>query len=135
SRFRSRGITLAAASSTLVVSVFYLIPQMVGAGTLVRPLLGLSHQAGVIAVGAVVVLIVVTAGMVSTTYVQFIKGALLVLFCAALTVAILQRGLETSTEGDGSDHPVPLDSVIASGGGRILPEEGGWVGKPYVRVA
>src|SRR6476659_4354393 len=41
SRFRSRGIQLAAAVSTLVVSTFYLIPQMVGAGTLIEPLLGL----------------------------------------------------------------------------------------------
>ncbi len=53
---------------------------MVGAGTLVKPLLGLPYAAGVIMVGAIVMLIVVTAGMVSTTYVQFIKGGLLVVF-------------------------------------------------------
>src|SRR3982751_23370 len=47
-RFNSRGIKLAAAISTLVVSIVYLIPQMVGAGTLVKPLLGMSHQVGVI---------------------------------------------------------------------------------------
>ena len=80
SRFNSRGIKLAAAISTLVVSVFYLIPQMVGAGALIKPLLGLSHEIGVVTVGVVVVLIVVTAGMVSTTWVQFIKGGLLVIF-------------------------------------------------------
>ena len=53
------------------MSVFYLIPQMVGAGVLVQPLLGLPHWAGVLIVGTVVILIVVTAGMVSTTWVQF----------------------------------------------------------------
>src|SRR4029079_5575019 len=74
-KFGSRGIKLAAGVSTLVVSLFYLIPQMVGAGTLVKPLLGLPHWAGVVLVGAVVIMIVVTAGMVSTTWVQFIKGA------------------------------------------------------------
>src|ERR1043165_4369880 len=73
SQFNSRGIKLAAAISTLVVSIFYLIPQMVGAGSLIKPLLGLSHEVGVITVGVVVILIVVTAGMVSTTWVQFIK--------------------------------------------------------------
>ena len=67
SKFQSRGIQLAAGISTLAVSVFYLIPQMVGAGVLVRPLLGFPHWAGVVMVGAVVILIVVTAGMVSTT--------------------------------------------------------------------
>ena len=101
-RFRSRGIKLAAALSTLVVSVFYLIPQMVGAGTLVRPLLGLSHEVGVVVVGVVVILIVATAGMVSTTYVQFIKGALLVVCCAILTVMILRRGIEVATS---AGHP------------------------------
>ncbi len=91
-RFNSPGIKLAAGVSTLAVSVFYLIPQMVGAGVLVQPLLGLPHWAGVVIVGAVVITIVVTAGMVSTTWVQFIKGSLLVVFSAVLTVLILARG-------------------------------------------
>src|SRR5881392_3979757 len=84
SRFNSRGIKLTVAISTLVVSIFYLIPQMVGAGALVKPLLGLAHWVGVLIVGITVTLIVVTAGMVSTTWVQFIKGSLLVVFCAVL---------------------------------------------------
>ena len=63
SRFNSSGIKLAAGISTLVVSVFYLIPQMVGAGALVTPLLGFDHWQGVVMVGAVVILIVVTAGI------------------------------------------------------------------------
>lgn len=95
-KFHSRGVKLAAAGSTLVVSLFYLIPQMVGAGALVKPLLGFSHLTGVLLVGVVVITIVVTAGMVSTTWVQFIKGSLLVFFCAILTVMILQRGFVTA---------------------------------------
>ena len=79
-RFNSKGIQIMAAISTLVVSVCYLIPQMVGAGVLVTPLLGLPHYAGVIIVGTIVVLIVATAGMASTTYVQFLKGGLLLIF-------------------------------------------------------
>ena len=47
-KFDSRGIKLAAAISTLVVSICYLIPQMVGAGVLVEPLLGMPHAWGVI---------------------------------------------------------------------------------------
>lgn len=93
-KFDSPGIKVAAGVSTLAVSVFYLIPQMVGAGVLVQPLLGLPHWAGVVIVGTVVILIVVTAGMVSTTWVQFLKGSLLVIFSAILTVMILQRGFE-----------------------------------------
>jgi cation/acetate symporter len=101
-QFHSRGIKLAAAISTLVVSVFYLIPQMVGAGVLIRPLLGLPHWAGVVLVGAVVVLIVATAGMASTTYVQFLKGALLLLFTGAITVMILNRGLTVDPRPEAS---------------------------------
>ncbi|XZE46205.1 solute symporter family protein [Pirellulaceae bacterium SH467] len=94
SRFQSRGIQAAAGVSTLIVSLFYLIPQMVGAGTLIKPLLGLEYWHGVVMVGTVVMIIVVTAGMVSTTYVQFLKGGLLVLFSLLLTVLILARGLQ-----------------------------------------
>jgi cation/acetate symporter len=43
SKFNSKAIHLAASVSTLVVSVCYLIPRMVGAGDLVAPLLGLAH--------------------------------------------------------------------------------------------
>ena len=97
-KFNSRGIKLSAAISTLVVSVFYLIPQMVGAGSLITPLLGFPHWAGVIMVGLVVTVIVTTAGMVSTTWVQFIKGSLLVFFCLILTIMILNRGLTARPE-------------------------------------
>jgi cation/acetate symporter len=101
-KFNSRGIHIAAAISTLVVSIFYLIPQMVGAGALVKPLLGMPHWAGVLIVGTVVTLIVVTAGMVSTTWVQFIKGSLLVVFCLLLVVLILNRGLQTDAKSNES---------------------------------
>lgn len=114
SRFNSRGIKLSAAISTLIVSLFYLIPQMVGAGVLVRPLLGLPYWSGVVIVGVVVIIIVVTAGMVSTTWVQFIKGSMLVLFCAGLTVMILRRGLTVQPPIGGTQTRTELH------GGKIL---------------
>lgn len=96
-KFNSKGIQLMAAISTLAVSVFYLIPQMVGAGVLVTPLLGLPHWAGVIMVGVIVIAIVATAGMTSTTYVQFLKGGLLIIFSTVLSVIVLNKGLTTET--------------------------------------
>lgn len=141
STFNSRGIKLTAAISTLVVSLVYLIPQMVGAGTLIKPLLGFSHATGVVTVGVVVILIVATAGMVSTTWVQFIKGALLVVFCAILTVMILQRGLTTDPSSNGNTYhkfqTLPADEVLGAPGVTVLPEEGGWLvekNKQFVRV-
>jgi cation/acetate symporter len=92
-KFKSRGVVLVAAISTLIVSLFYLIPQMVGAGSLVTPLLGLPFEVGVAIVGCVVIIIVATAGMASTTYVQFIKGGLLVVFSLIVVGMILFRGV------------------------------------------
>ncbi len=100
SKFNSKSIKLTASISTLVVSIFYLIPQMVGAGDLVVPLLGLPHWMGVLIVGSIVIFIVATAGMTSTTYVQFIKGALLVVFSLILTIYILNNGLNLSPRAD-----------------------------------
>jgi cation/acetate symporter len=102
SKFNSKGVKLAAAISALVVSICYLIPQMVGAGALVTPLLGLPHHIGVIMVGAIVITIVATAGMTSTTYVQFIKGGLLVCFSLVLVISLLVRGLSTEPDRNGS---------------------------------
>ena len=128
-KFNSRGITLAAAISTLVVSIFYLIPQMVGAGGLLKTLLGLqtwmwhgidlNHAIGVASVGALVITIVTTAGMVSTTWVQFIKGSLLVVFCTVLVVMILKRGLNASSAKPNTSHGtdsglVASDRVLTS---------------------
>jgi cation/acetate symporter len=120
SRFNSRGIKLAVAISTLVVSIFYLIPQMVGAGSLIKPLLGLPHEAGVILVGVTVTLIVVTAGMVSTTWVQFIKGSLLVFFCGVLTVLILGRGLAVNAGRSGEENLAPQVKTVQPDGAVLV---------------
>ncbi len=99
-KFNSKAIQLMAAISTLVVSMFYLIPQMVGAGALVTPLLGLPHWVGVIMVGTIVIFIVATAGMTSTTYVQFLKGGLLIIFSTILTIILLNKGIDKKPSED-----------------------------------
>jgi cation/acetate symporter len=99
-KYNSRGIHLTAAISTLIVSICYLVPQMVGAGSLVTPLLGMPHYVGVILVGAIVIFIVATAGMASTTYVQFFKGGLLIVFSTVLTIAIFVHGIKKDPSED-----------------------------------
>ncbi|MBT7094482.1 MAG: cation acetate symporter [Bacteroidetes bacterium] len=108
SKFNSKAIQLTAAISTLIVSIFYLIPQMVGAGTLVEPLLGLDHWVGVVIVGAVVIFIVATAGMTSTTYVQFIKGGLLIIFSTVLAIYIFNNGLDLNPNNKNQDYIQPM---------------------------
>ncbi len=105
-KFKHRGIHLAAGLSVLVISLFYLVPQMVGAGVLIEPLLGISHYWGVIIVGSAVILIVAVGGMTSTTYVQFFNGGLLLLFAGILTAAVLFRGVTTTNQlnEEGTDN-------------------------------
>lgn len=123
-KFNSKGIKLLAAISTLVVSLCYLIPQMVGAGVLVEPLLGLPHAAGVILVGAVVIIIVATAGMTSTTYVQFLKGGLLIIFSLVVTIALLVRGLSTRPDQGGQvPYHAYAELMASEAEGKLIPAD------------
>jgi cation/acetate symporter len=83
-----------------------------------------------------VTLIVMTAGMVSTTWVQFIKGSLLVLLCTVITILLLMKGVTTKpTDSSGKpQHIAARDVAMDQLAGTVLPEEGAWAGKPYVRV-
>ncbi|MBC7915708.1 MAG: cation acetate symporter [Pyrinomonadaceae bacterium] len=141
STFKSRAITLTAAISTLIVSIFYLIPQMVGAGDLVTPLLGFPHWVGVVLVGAVVIFIVASAGMTSTTYVQFIKGALLLLLSVILTIYILKNGFTLSPDHKGNMYhkfmtltPKMADTNVVSVPGWTLVSRQYAKGKNFVKL-
>jgi len=123
-KYHSKGIQLMAGISTLVVSIFYLIPQMVGAGALVTPLLGLPHWAGVVIVGAIVTFIVATAGMKSTTYVQFIKGSLLIVFSVILTAILLSKGLSTTPDNERYRPPATLNFDMS--GNTVTNVSGGY---------
>ena len=121
SKFNSRAITLAASFSTLMISIFYLIPQMVGAGDLVTPLLGLPHWVGVLIVGVIVIVIVASAGMTSTTYVQFLKGGLLIILSTILTIYILKNGFTLNPEHKNQEYhkfmalsPQMIDNKVVS---------------------
>jgi cation/acetate symporter len=97
---------------------------MVGAGVLVTPLLGLPHYAGVIMVGAIVITIVATAGMTSTTYVQFLKGGLLLIFSTVLVIAVLIRGLSTAPDQGGRvPFPEYRTMTATEASGTLTPED------------
>ncbi len=124
SKFNKRGLKLMAAIATLIVSIFYLIPQMVGAGVLIQPLLGLPYWVGVVLVGAIVITIVATAGMTSTTYVQFIKGSLLIVFALVIVVALLVRGFSTAPDQGGRVEFYDYKTITATqSGDTITPSD------------
>ncbi|TJZ63055.1 cation acetate symporter [Sphingobacterium olei] len=141
-KFNSRAITLSASVSTLIISVFYLIPQMVGAGDLVMPLLGLPHWAGVILVGAIVIVIVASAGMASTTYVQFLKGGLLIILSLVLTFFILKNGLTLTPDFKGEKYhnfmeltPQVEDGKVANVAGWELVTQQAVGNKTFVKLS
>ncbi|MEU5885054.1 cation acetate symporter [Spirillospora sp. NPDC047279] len=103
-RMRQTPVRTAAAISTVTVSVFYLLAQMVGAGALVSLLLGIQEgerffgmDAGtaktvtIVVVGALMIFYVTFGGMKGTTWVQIVKAVLLMVGATVLTVLVLSR--------------------------------------------
>ena len=85
----------AAATSTVVVSIFYLLAQMVGAGSLVALLLGVDSQAiknlTIVGVGLLMIFYVTVGGMKGTTWVQIVKAVLLMAGSALIVVLVLAK--------------------------------------------
>ncbi len=92
-RMRRRPVRQAAATSTVVVSIFYLLAQMVGAGALVSLLLDVSGDAAknltILAIGALMIFYVTVGGMKGTTWVQIVKAFLLMAGSALIVVLVL----------------------------------------------
>jgi cation/acetate symporter len=94
-RMRQRPVRAAASISTLGVSIFYLIAQMVGAGALVKLLLGLKGDtaaiAAIVGVGILMVIYVTFGGMIGTTWVQIVKAVLLMAGTVLLSFLVLAK--------------------------------------------
>ncbi|MFF7971223.1 cation acetate symporter [Streptomyces sp. NPDC007905] len=94
-RMSERPARIAAGTSSVTVSVLYLVAQMVGAGSLVALLLGRTSGAAqawtVIGVGTLMVIYVSLGGMRATTWIQIVKAVLLLGGTVALTALVLVR--------------------------------------------
>jgi cation/acetate symporter len=92
-RMRRRPVRAAAAVSTLVVSFFYLLAQMAGAGGLVALLLNVTSKTGealvVAVVGLLMIFYVLVGGMRGTTWVQIVKATLLIIGAGMMTAWVL----------------------------------------------
>ena len=89
-RLSPRPVRSMAALSTLTVSTFYMIAQMVGAGALVNHLLpGVGFSTAVVGVGILMIVYVVFGGMLATTWVQIIKAVLLMSGTLLLSILVL----------------------------------------------
>lgn len=92
-RMSPRPVRTAAGVSTIVVSIFYLLAQMVGAGALVVLLFGFTSEfakgATIAMVGILMIVYVVFGGMKGTTWVQIVKACLLMTGATLVTVLVL----------------------------------------------
>jgi len=120
-RMRQRPVRTAAATSTVVVSIFYLLAQMVGAGALVALLLGVDSQAAknltIAGVGVLMIFYVTVGGMRGTTWVQIVKAVLLMTGTVLITALVLAKFNFNISEMLGS-------AADASGKGKAFLEPG-----------
>ncbi|HEX2914081.1 MAG TPA: cation acetate symporter [Chloroflexia bacterium] len=90
-RMQIKSVRAAAALSTLTVTTFYMIAQMVGAGSVIALLLKLDRNLAVAIVGVVMLVYVVFGGMVATTWVQIVKALLLIAGTIVLSILVLAQ--------------------------------------------
>jgi len=88
-RMQSRHARLAAVVGTIVVNLAYMVPQMAGAGALIKLMLGISYDASIVLVGTGMIVYVLFGGMIATTWVQIVKAVLLLAAAIVLVVMLL----------------------------------------------
>jgi cation/acetate symporter len=90
-RLSAKPVRSAAAFSTLVISTFYMIAQLVGAGGIIKLLLGLNYETSIVIIGVLMILYVVFGGMLATTWVQIVKAVLLMAGTILLSLMVLGK--------------------------------------------
>ena len=89
-RLKQTPVRVFAASGSLLVVIFYLIAQIVGAGKLIQLLFGMDYIWAVFIVGILMVCYVLFGGMLATTWVQMIKAVLLLSGATFMAFMILK---------------------------------------------
>ena len=89
-RLRHTPVRIAAALGTLTTVLFYLIAQMVGAGSLIKLMFGLSYETAVVIVGVAMMAYVLFGGMLATTWVQIIKAVLLLSGASFMAIMVMK---------------------------------------------
>jgi cation/acetate symporter len=111
-RFPDRRVRLMTSLSSLTVTVFYLIVQMVGAGKLIELLFGLPYLAAVLLVGLLMVCYVALGGMLATTWVQLLKAVLMLGCGLALTASVLAYFGSPQALFDAAAAAVPARAIF-----------------------
>jgi len=122
-RFNMSRLRSTAAVSTVTISMFYMIAQLVGAGAIIKLLVLIPYWVSVIGIGILMTILVVAGGMVATTWIQIIKAVLLIIGSLILTLFVLSNygfnpvGVFNAVEseiGSKALHPPAPSGIAAS---------------------
>ena len=122
--FRLEPVSMKAfgACGSLVVVIFYMVAQMVGAGALIEVLFNIQYAYAVILVGILMILYVSLGGMLATTWVQIVKAVLLIFAVAVITFLVLAHfgfSLEAMFRAAVEKHP---KHMAIMGPGSVVPD-------------
>ncbi|MGZ0052977.1 solute symporter family protein [Brevibacillus gelatini] len=90
-RFDNKQVRGVAALNSIAISIFYMIAQLVGAGALIKLLLGLEYTTSVLIVGALMTVYVVFGGMTATSWVQIVKAVLLMVGTFVISLMVFAK--------------------------------------------
>ncbi|GED55975.1 cation acetate symporter [Brevibacillus formosus] len=90
-RFDNKKVRGVAALNSIAISIFYMIAQLVGAGALIKLLLGLDYTTSVLIVGALMTIYVVFGGMTATSWVQIVKAVLLMVGTFIISMMVFAK--------------------------------------------
>ncbi len=121
-RLRQKPIRIASSVGSLMTICFYLIAQMVGAGSLIKTLFGLPYEGAVVIVGIVMIGYVTFGGMLATTWVQIIKAVLLIGGATILVILTLAQF---------NFNPVELFNQAALKYSDTVLSPGGYISNPW----
>ncbi|EXX85865.1 symporter [Paenibacillus darwinianus] len=126
-RFSDKKVRGVAALNTISISIFYMIAQLVGAGALIKLLLGIDYTTSVLIVGVLMTIYVVFGGMHATSWVQITKAVLLMAGTFVISiivfakfdfsVAVMFDHMKTATPlgeaflNPGNKYKVPLETI------------------------
>lgn len=116
-RLNERPVRIAAAASSIIIGLFYLLAQLAGAGAIASLLLPIGPSVAIVVVGVLMITYVLFGGMVATTYVQIVKAVLVFGTTLLLAVLLLSRF-------DLSINALMSASAQASGQGSAFLEPG-----------
>jgi cation/acetate symporter len=90
-RFPSKTMRVFISCSTLLISILYVVAQLIAAGALVTLLFGINYSYAVVSVGILMTIYVTFGGMMATSWVQIVKSLLLTTGTFMICLIILSR--------------------------------------------